>query len=204
MQEGNVELFCKDIVPSERDWFKISFSYVTTKYATKSREEEGFVSCIVNVPSRYLAQRREKYVVERIFALLAKYTGFTLEGKTETSIARRSYSIETCYVLKNRKTSEQRSWTGSTRLRGSNERGQRAGVLQPFTPLIHPNQLITALVELSDSTLIADKITDVFAEEDTNWTYTGCISVVFLIQLKGYFPPQFRSRNVTEVIDADQ
>jgi len=196
-----VELFCKDIVPSERDWFKISFSYVTTKYATKSREEEGFVSCIVNVPSRYLAQRREKYVAEKIFALLAKYTGYNLE---ESSIERKTFSIEACYVLKNRRTSEQRSWTGSTRLRGSNERAQRAGVLQPFTPLLHPNQLATALVELSDSTLIADKITDVFAEEDTNWTYTGCISVVFLIQLKGHFLPQFRIRNVTEVIDADE
>lgn len=161
------------------------------------------MSCIYNVPSRYIAQRRENYVVEKLFELLRKYTGVTLEGKSETIITSRSYSVEACYVLQNRKTSELRSWTGSTRLRGSNEPAQRAGVLQPFTPLIHPNQFITALREFSDSTLIADKIEDIFEDEDTDWMYDGCVSIVFLVQLKGYFPPQFRPRNVTEVVERD-
>lgn len=201
------ELFCRDLTPSSRDWFKVSLSYIKLGEARKKKPELGFVSIIVNVPSRYLAQRREEYVVKKSFQIIGNHTGFIFDGTSaqKSEILRKSYSIEACYILEDRRDpSIKRSWTGSTKLRGTAEPAQTAGVLQEFEELLRPGQLVVALRDFNDSRTIADKIIGVFDGVNTDWMYSGCVSLAVLIQLKGYFPEAYRPRHVTEVIDADE
>lgn len=204
----SADLFRTDIIQSERNHLKLSFSYVKLKEETARSKEVGFVTCVVNVPSRYLVEKKEDHVVREALKVLGTHTGFFLEGSNRNgvdkaklaSIVRKSYAIESTYILRSRSTGTERSWSGSW---NPNNKLQRAGILDDFQPLISRNQLVESLRSWSDGAAIETKIKDVVKNKSTDWEYAGCVSVCLLIQLRGFFPPALRPRYTKITLSED-
>jgi hypothetical protein len=200
------DLFRSDIVQSERNYFKITLTYSKLTPSTSKSRELGLVSCLVNIPSRYLVERRERHVVNQFVRVLAKHTGIFFDGKTDRQLSvvnRKAYALECNYLLKSLITGNLRSWSGSVNLRGRNTADQRAGVLAEFQPLVSPDQIVNTLRQFSDGRAIEEKIVDAFAGVQTDYVYAGCVSLVILAYFRGYFPREFRPDNVKEILNND-
>jgi len=141
------------------------------------------VTVLANVPSKYLLRRVwQAEAAGAVVGQMHAQTGFHLGGNSSPSVVveRASFSVEATYVLTNA-DNEERVWTGSWR--------NTLGQLQPYQPLVHWRQLVTALSDFGKPGAIEAKLANAFGPLDTQWTYAGLVSIVFVIQLCGRFGP---------------
>lgn len=191
------DLFRSDIVQSERNHFKVSTSYVKLGDETAKRKELGLVVCLVNIPARYFIEGREASAVSEFLEVLRNNAGLVLDTEDkrarkapEANILMKSYAIESTYILESRLTGELRSWSGSWNT--SNNKLQRAGMLDDFEDLISARQLVASLQSWSDGKAIETKLRNVIKNKSTEWVYAGCTSICVVLNLRGHFSPQLR------------
>jgi hypothetical protein len=203
----SADLFQEDIVQSERNDLKVTISYVKLKAETARQKEVGFVAAIINLPSRYLVQGTEARAIEGALNVLGEYTGFYIDANGNNgrkaagrrkdltaNVVRKTFALETTFLIKNQKNNTIRSWVGS--MNAKNNRYQRVGVLDNFQPLTSKAQLVNTVRSWSDGRAIETKIKshELLENVTTDWKFLATVSLCIVINLRGYFPPALRPK----------
>jgi hypothetical protein len=201
------DLFKEDVVQSERNDLKVAISYIGLKGETARSKEVGYVVALINVPSRILLRGEEAEAVGNALNVLGTHTGFFLNGGggggggARAVLTRKTYSIQSTYLLKHRITGDLRSWTGSWNTK-SNAYSD-IGVLEEYQTLVSGRQLVESLRRWSTGNAIETKINsnEVLGNKSTDWEFDATVSLCIVINLRGFFPPALRPRLVKVTLD---
>jgi hypothetical protein len=207
------DLFQEDVVQSERNHLKINIAYLKLSEEEAHRREKGFVASIINIPARYLVEKREAGAINDALKVLGDNTGFYLDGDARgangrsaraqnAAVSHKTYSIQATYLIKNRVSQAIRSWTGSWNTRN---KFHDIGALSEFQPLISGRQLVDSLRAWSDGRAIETKINsnEILRNLSTDWEFHATVSLCVVLNLKGYFPPHLRQRHVKVTLSED-